>query len=83
MEVRKQKGQEVPYAAANDELVAALLAKDPATGVELDALARARSEAIRGALLGSGQVDAKRVFVLNTKPVAVVDGKVRAELSLK
>ena len=60
-----------------------MLAKEPATEAELDELARARAEAIRGALLGSGEVDAKRVFVLGTKPVAAVDGKVRAELALK
>ena len=83
MEVRKQKGQEIPYAAANDELIAALLAKEPASEAELNELARARSESIRSALLGSGEVDAKRVFVLGVKPVAVADGKVRAELALK
>jgi len=83
MEVRKQKGQEIPYVAANEELVAALLAKEPASEAELEALAGARTEAIRSALLGSGEVDASRVFVLGVKPVAVVDGKVRAELSLK
>ena len=83
MEVRKQKGQEIPYAAANDELVAVLLAKEPASETELNELARARAEAIRSALLGSGVVDAKRVFVLGAKPVAAVDGKVRAELALK
>ena len=83
LELRKQKGQELPYAAANTELTAALLAKQPASEAELGELARTRAEAIRGALLGSGEVDAKRVFVLGIKPVAATDGKVRAELALK
>jgi hypothetical protein len=83
LELRKQKGQELPYLAANIELTTALLAKEPASEAELGDLARARAEAIRGALLGSGEVDAKRVFVLGIKPVAAVDGKVRAELALK
>jgi hypothetical protein len=82
-EARKQKLPEIPYVAANQELMAELLAKVPASEAELTELARARSEAIRNALLGSGEVDAKRVFILGAQPVAVVDGKVRAELALK
>jgi len=83
LELRKKKGQELPYAAANDELTKALVASQPASEAELGDLARARAEAIRGALLGSGEVDARRVFVLGIKPVAATDGKVRAELALK
>ena len=83
LELRKQKGQELPYVAANIELTKALLAKEPASEAELGDLARARAESIRSALLGSGEIDAKRVFVLGIKPVAAVDGKVRAELALK
>ena len=61
MEVRKQKGQEIPYAAANDELVAALLAKDPATEAELG---RAGAGALRGdprrvAGIGPGRCEAR------------------------
>lgn len=83
LEQRRQKDAQPPYAEANEELVAALLARTPATEAELGELARARAEAIRTALLGSGDIDAKRVFVLGQKPVAAVDGKVRVELSLK
>jgi len=83
LELRKQKGQELPYEAANVELTKALLASQPASEAELGDLARARAEAIRVALLGSGEIDAKRVFVLGIKAVPAVGGKVRAELALK
>jgi len=82
-ELRKQKTPEPPYLAANEELTKALLEKQPATEAELSDLARARADSIRGALLGSGEVDAKRVFVLGIQPVAEVSGKVRVDLSLK
>jgi hypothetical protein len=79
----KKKGEEVPYDAAIDELTTVLLAKQTVTEVELSELAHARTQAIRDALLGAGQIDAARVFVLGIKTVAVTDGKVRIELALK
>ncbi len=82
-ELRKQKGVVPPYLAANEELIKALLEKQPATEAELGDLARARVDAIRAALLGSGEIDANRVFVLGIQPVAEVSGKVRVDLSLK
>ena len=51
-------------------LTAALLANQPAAESELNELARARAEGVRSALLGSGAIDPKRVFVLGTRPVA-------------
>jgi len=82
-ELRKKKGQEVPYDAANQELTQALLERFPASEAELGELARARAQAIRDALLKDGSIDAKRVFVLGIKPVAAVGGKTRVELTLK
>jgi hypothetical protein len=83
LELRKKKGEVVPYKAGIEQLTAALLEKQPATEAELDDLARARAQAIRDSLLGSGQIDAARIFVLGIKPVAAVEGKVRVELALK
>lgn len=83
MESRKKKEAVVSYTAANDELLAALLGKQPASEAELGELARARAEAVRSALLASGEIDPKRVFVIGAKPVAPVQGMVRAELALK
>ncbi len=83
LDMQKQKGAEVPYKAGIEQLETALREKQPATDVELGDLARARTQAVREALLADGQIDAKRVYVLGTKPVAAVDGKVRVELALK
>jgi hypothetical protein len=83
LELRKKKGEDVPYKAGIEQLSAALLEKQPATEAELGDLARARAQAIRDSLLGSGQIDAARIFVLGIKPVAAVEGKVRVELALK
>jgi hypothetical protein len=83
LELRKKNGEEAPYKAGIEQLNAALLDKQPATEAELGDLARARAQVIRDSLLGSGQIDAARVFVLGIKPVAAVEGKVRVELALK
>jgi len=83
LEQRKKKDPALSYDAANQDLTAALLQKHAATEAELGDLARARADAIRESLLATGSIDAKRVFVLGIKPVAAVDGKVRAELTLK
>jgi len=83
LEQRKKKAPDLGYEAANAELSKALAEKTPVSDAELGELARARTEAIRGALLSSGQIDAGRVFVLGSKPVAAVNGKVRVELALK
>lgn len=83
LEMRKKKGEEVPYKAGIEQLETALRDQQPATEAELGELARARTQAIRDALLGAGQVEAGRVYVLGIKPVAAVEGKVRVELALK
>jgi hypothetical protein len=83
LEMRKKKGAEVPWQAGIEQLENALRAQQPATDVELGELARARTQAIRDALLGAGQIDAARVFVMGIEPVAAVGGKVRVELALK
>jgi len=83
LEMRKKKGEEVPYQAGIEELQNALRDQHPASDAELGDLARARTQAIRDALLGTGQVEASRVYVLGIKPVAAAQGKVRVELALK
>jgi hypothetical protein len=83
LEMRKKKGEEVPYRAGIEQLEAALRDRQPATDAELGDLARARTQAIRDALLGAGQVESGRVYVLGIKPVAATGGKVRVELALK
>ena len=79
----KSKAGEVSYVAGIEQLENALRDRQPATEAELADLARARTQTIRDALSGAGQVDAARVHVLGIKPVAAVEGKVRVELALK
>ncbi len=83
LEQRKKKAPDLSYDAANTELVAALAEKHPVTEAELGELARARAQAIRDSLLSSGEVDAKRVFILGIQPIAGNGGKVRVDLALK
>jgi hypothetical protein len=83
LEMRKKKGEQVPYQAGIQQLESALRDRQPATEAELGDLARARTQSIRDALLGSGEIDAARVFVVGLEPVAAVEGKVRVELTLK
>jgi hypothetical protein len=83
LELRKKRGEVVPYEAGNEQLETTLRDGQPATEAELGDLARARTRVIRDALLGAGQVDAGRVYVLGIKPVAAAEGKVRVELALK
>jgi hypothetical protein len=82
-ELRKQKTPEPPYLAANEELIKGAAGEAAGHRGRAQRPARARADSIRAALLGSGEVDPKRVFVLGIQPVAEVSGKVRVDLSLK
>lgn len=59
------------------------LGKHPATTEQLEALGKARAQAIQGALLGSGEVDPARVFLIAADSQAPGAAKVKLELSLK
>lgn len=52
---------------------------------EIRQLGKARAQSIQEVLLGGGQVDPGRVFVItaDAKPATAADSKVRMELSLK
>ncbi len=54
-----------------------------ATPEQLEALGQARARAIQDALLGSGEIDPQRVFLIAAEAKPAVDGKVRVELALK
>lgn len=55
-----------------------------ATGpAEIEALADARAEAVRDALLADGAIDPARVFVIRGDPATAESGQVRMTLSLK
>ncbi len=50
---------------------------------EIAALAQARAESVRDALLADGAVDSARVFLIRGEPMMAADGLVRMKLSLK
>ncbi len=50
---------------------------------EIEALAEARAEAVRDALLADGAIDPARVFVIRGDPATTESGQVRMTLSLK
>lgn len=53
------------------------------TEADLEQLAQARSEAVQRALLGSGALQASRVFIVREGKVAARDGRVQLQLDLK
>ena len=73
------------YAAANATLEAEFMAKHPVSPEALEALGKARAQSIQEALLGGGEVDPGRVFLITAepKPPDPVATKVKLELSLK
>jgi hypothetical protein len=81
-EPNKKKVDAAVFSSANGELERAIVTK-LITERDLDELAQARSRAIQDALLGSGEIDPVRVFLLGSKPTAPTEGKVRVALALK
>lgn len=81
--VRARDRDPAALAQANDELAAALRPTIDAMTPALEALAQQRARAIQDALLGSGEVEPGRVFMLASAPKPAVDGKTRVALSLR
>jgi hypothetical protein len=81
--LKKKERTPEALATANRAIEDAWLGKHPATDEQLQALGKARAQAIQDALLGDGQVDAGRVFLINADSQAPGAGKVKLELSLK
>lgn len=71
------------YAAANKAIEDEWLAKHPATAEQMEALGKARGQAIQEALLGAGEVDPARVFLIGVDSQAPGAATVKLELSLK
>jgi hypothetical protein len=72
-----------PLDPAIADLETALVARIDIPDSDLDALGKARAQAIQGALLAAGTVDAARVFIVNAAPKPDSGDRVRVELSLK
>ncbi len=69
--------------AANKAIEDNWLAKHPVTTDQMEALGKARGQSIQEALLGGGEVDPARVFLIHADSQAPGGEKVRLELSLK
>ena len=81
---RKSERDQAGFAAANLEMEQAIAGKHPVEDSDLAQLGQLRARAIQDALLGSGSLDAARVFIMGANPSAPTDNKkVRVELSLK
>ena len=73
-----------PYDAAISELEAALREHMQVPDSDLEALGKARAQAIQGALISNGQIDPSRVFLVNAAAPKPQSGdKVKVELALK
>ncbi len=83
LDTRAKKRDPQMLATATGELEQALREKHAATPEQLEALGQARARAIQDALLGSGEIDPQRVFLVAAEAKPPVDGKVRVELALK
>jgi len=78
-----KRNETPPYDAAIADLNVALLADIQVPDSDLEALARARAQAIQGALVSNGQIDPARVFIVNAPPKPQSSDKVKVELALK
>jgi hypothetical protein len=81
--LKKKERTPEGLAAANKALEDDWLGRHPATTEQLEALGKARGQAIQEALLGSGEVDAARVFLIHADSQAPGPARVKLELSLK
>jgi hypothetical protein len=80
-----KKKERTPEAleAANEALADAWQEKHPVTTEQMEALGKARARSIQEALLGGGEVDPARVFLIRADSQSPEGGKVKLELSLK
>jgi hypothetical protein len=72
-----------PYDAAITDLNAALLEHIQVPDSDLEALGKARAQAIQDALVSKGQIEAARVFIVKAPPKPQSGDTVKIELALK
>ena len=65
---KKDPEQTPDFAAAITDLETALLARIQITDSDLEALGRRRARAMQDTLLGSGEIDPSRIFLINAPP---------------
>ena len=80
---QKKKDGSATFDAAITDLDAALAARIKILDTDLEKLGKLRARAVQDALLGTGEIDPSRVFLITQPPQPAVDKKVRLEMSLK
>jgi hypothetical protein len=80
---QKKKGDSATFDAAITDLDAALAARIKILDTDLEKLGKLRARTVQDALLGTGQIDPSRVFLITQPPQPAVDKRVRLEMSLK
>jgi hypothetical protein len=82
--VRKSERDPAGFTAANLQMEQAITMKHGVEDSDLEQLGQMRARAIQDALLGSGTLDAARVFIMGANASAPTENKkVRVELALK
>ncbi len=81
--LKKRERTPEALAAANEALENAWLEAHPATVEQMESLGKARGQSVQEALLGSGEVEPARVFLIHAESQPPDGGKVKLELSLK
>ena len=81
--LKKKERTPEALAAANAAIEDAWIEKHPATTEQMESLGKARGQSIQEALLGGGEVDPARVFLIRADSQSPDGGKVKLELSLK
>jgi len=82
--VQQAKSKEsAQYDPAINDLGAALIDHIPVPDSDLQDLGKQRAQAIQGALVSSGKVEASRVFIVNTAPQPDSGDTVKVELAVK
>ena len=81
--LKKKERTPEAFEAANKALASAWQQGHPVTTEQLEAIGKARAQSIQEALLGGGEVDPARVFLIRADSQPPDGGKVKLELSLK
>jgi hypothetical protein len=71
------------FDASITDLSAALSARTKILDADLERLGMQRAKAVQDALLGSGDIDPSRVFLIAQSAAPPADKRVRLEMSLK
>lgn len=80
---KKKKGETPAFDPAIADLENALAARVQVTDSDLQDLGKRRAHSIQDALLGGGDIDPARVFLINAAPKSDTQDAVRLELALK